>query len=44
MRETQTRKPPTITSSLYERQKRETAQCQREHKKLVAAIKRANQK
>ncbi len=44
MRETLARKPPSITTPLYERQKQETAQRQREHKKLVAAIKRANKK
>ena len=44
MRETQTRKPPTITTPLYERQKQEIAQRQREHKRLVAAIRRANKK
>ncbi len=44
MRETLARKPPTITTPLYERQKQEIARRQREHRKLVAAIRRANKK
>ena len=44
MKDVQTRKPPVIQTPLYERQKQELAQREREHKRLVAAIRRANRK
>jgi hypothetical protein len=38
----ETRKPPIIQTPLYERQKQDLARRQREHKRLVARIKKAS--
>lgn len=44
MKDVQTRRTPIIQTPLYERQKQQIAQREREHKRLVAQILKTNKK